>query len=112
MAKRKRKFLDYPKDSPECKDVKFNNKKEFEEWLKEKTYAIINLIDAGQDIMTIHIDNGGEVLHTNLQSKIWNGKIVAIARLSPGKLLWWSDSAKMQDIRTKLVVDTIEMMEN
>ncbi len=69
----------------EYKDLKFKSKQEFDKWLVEKTKYEIEFVDNGQDCLKWFIDNGGEVLHSEKQSSIWNGELVDLYSLRVGK---------------------------
>ena len=58
------------------KDLRFKTEKEFKKWLNEKADKKIIFFDAGQDLLEIHIDERGEILHCNLQASVWNGLFV------------------------------------
>lgn len=77
------------------KDKKFNNKAEFESWLKENTHVTVQLKDIGQDLLTLHACPEGEVLHTNIQSTIYNGRIIDLSHAEPDKnLRVWDEDVK------------------
>ena len=72
----------------EFKNKKFKNEKEFNKWLEEKEYALIEFVDKGQDCIRWHIDEGGEVIHSVWQSRIWNGSIVNLSKLKEKKHIY------------------------
>lgn len=73
------------KNVPKHQDKTFNSKEEFEDWLEANTKFEVEFVDRGQDLLKIHLDNYGEVLHCNLQASVWNGLIAIVKRLKPGK---------------------------
>lgn len=69
------------KREPQYKDLTFATKKKFEKWLNTTTYCIIDLEDCGQDLLRIWAAKTGEILHCNLQGRIWNGKFINMEEL-------------------------------
>jgi hypothetical protein len=60
--------------------------RQFKKWLTENTKYTLNFTDNGQDCLTWHLCEGGEILHAEpLKSTVWNGKIVALRMLEVGK---------------------------
>lgn len=78
------------------KTKKFKNQKEFTKWLKETAKYKIKFKDNGQDCLEWWIDEGGEVLHANLQSRVWNGMIVSFFDLIIGEQIGVMDTANEQ----------------
>ena len=68
-------------------ELVFDSEKKFEAWLKKTAKYKIHFEDNGQDCLYWWIDEGGEVLHSNLQSSIWNGKLVSLFELKVGKFI-------------------------
>jgi len=95
------------KYSPEYKDKKFKSKLAFEKWLKKLTTYKISFIDEGQGCLEWFIDKGGEVLHSDLQSSIWNGMIVDLYNLKVGKEIGVIDvenqQTKFYDFKVKQI---------
>lgn len=60
------------------KNLRFDNKEEFDKWLEEKTKYILHFEDQGQDFLTWWVDERGEVLHSDMQSFIWNGTMIKL----------------------------------
>lgn len=69
----------------EFKSKKFKTKKSFQKWLDKIAEYKIEFKDNGQDCLSWWIDAGGEVLHSNLQAFVWNGKIVSLFDLIVGE---------------------------
>ena len=69
------------------KNLKFKSTKEFEKWLEKTTKYKIEFKDDGQDFLYWWLDERGEVLHSSMQSSVWNGKIVNTCSLGKGKIL-------------------------
>lgn len=67
----------YLEKQPKFKHLRFETKKEFEEWLY-RTYTFRIELVGLQDLTTIFIAESGEILHTNLQSSIWCGKFADV----------------------------------
>ena len=63
------------------KSKRFKSEATFQKWLSAKTVFEISFKDFGQDCLKWYIDDGGEVLHSNLQSSVWNGELVALSKL-------------------------------
>ena len=72
---------------PIYKKLKFKDKADFQKWLDKTTDYIICFQDDGQDFLKWFIDKRGEVLHSDLQGFVWNGKMVDISSLKEGKYL-------------------------
>lgn len=79
---------------PEFRNKKFKSKTTFEKWLDKKGRYAIHFKDKGQDCMSWIIDSGGEVLHSELQSFVWNGMVVDLSKLKVGKKISVLDSDK------------------
>lgn len=87
------------KYDPEYKDLKFTGEdpeKEFELWLCDKARYIVEFEDHGQDCLKWYLDEGGEVLHSVLQSRVWNGKVVDLEMLRTGKNIGIMDPARLR----------------
>lgn len=69
------------------KHLKFKTREEFEQWLNEHTAYVIQFEDHGQDVQFWWVDTRGEVLHSDMQSRIWNGLMVDIDTIRHGSLL-------------------------
>ena len=67
------------------KDTKFKTEDEFLKFLHRKTEIRITFEDNGQDCLEWFIDTRGEVLHSDMQSAVWNGKMVDLTKLKIGK---------------------------
>lgn len=72
---------------PQYRNLKFKDAKEFDKWLKKKTKWIVNFEDGGQDFSRWHIDERGEIIHSNYQGFVWVGKMVDIKTIKVGKYL-------------------------
>lgn len=70
---------------PEFKRTRFKNATEFHRWLSMKAKYKIHFGDKSQDCTEWIIDAGGEVLHADLQSTVWNGMCVDLGALKVGK---------------------------
>lgn len=75
------------KPKPLYKNLTFPDGDAFEKWLQEKAAWRITFEDKGQDFLNWWIDERGEVLHSDLQSKIWNGCIVNVYNMRVGREL-------------------------
>ncbi len=75
------------KTEPQYQDLKFKSPEEFESWLKSTTKFEITFEDDGQDFSKWHLDEHGEVLHSDFQAFIWNGKMVDIENIKEGEFL-------------------------
>ncbi|MDQ8012015.1 MAG: hypothetical protein REI96_06185 [Flavobacterium nitrogenifigens] len=64
--------------TPQYNELKFDSSEEFLKWLKEKTKTEIFFKDTGQDLIKFHVDEFGEILHTELASlgSIYNGSLL------------------------------------
>lgn len=67
------------------KNKTFKTMDGFEKWLNRKGKYIISFVDKGQDCLEWVIDERGEVLHSNIQAGVWNGKIVDLRSLKKRK---------------------------
>ena len=61
---------------------KFNNQKEFNQWLTKTTFKELILADLGHDMQKIWVAESGEILHCDFHSRLYNGKFVNMAELS------------------------------
>lgn len=43
------------------KNLSFNNEDNFQEWLEKSTYMLITFLDLGQDMLTMHVHESGEM---------------------------------------------------
>jgi hypothetical protein len=101
---------DLQKYHPEHRETRFADKGAFAAWLKKTSTYKITFKDEGQDCREWYIDNGGEVLHANLQARVWNGMIVDLSRLQRGKEIGVMDSDKMQTRFYDFLVESIEKL--
>lgn len=69
------------------RDLQFVTEAKFNTWLKKTTKNIIHLEDNGQDLLTIHVDSRGEILHCNLQGSVWNGNLILPSSMKAGRNL-------------------------
>lgn len=92
---------------PEFKNKTFKSKELFEKWLRKMTEYEIEFVDKGQDCLKWYIDKGGEVLHSRLQSFVWNGNIVDFNHLEVGKEIGVMGSGKIQTKFYDFVVEKI-----
>lgn len=67
------------------RNKRFKTQAGFERWLNKERRYIITFRDKGQDCLEWVIDEGGEVLHANLQSSVWNGMLVDLDSVKVGK---------------------------
>lgn len=77
------------------KDVKFKSKIEFDKWLKKLTEYHIYFEDNGQDFLEWFVDKRGEVLHSDMQSFVWNGKMIDVNSIKIGKRLKFIDGSEL-----------------
>jgi len=70
---------------PKYKNVTFKSEKDFEKWLKETTKYHIVFEDKGQDFLEWFVAENGEIIHSDLQSFFWNGKMLKISSIKVGK---------------------------
>lgn len=66
------------------RDLRFSTPADFNAWLKDKTEYVVEFEDHGQDFLHWWIDDRGEVLHSDLQSSVWNGSMVDLDSLVVG----------------------------
>lgn len=62
--------------TPKYKNVKFENITKFRNWLLSTTKHIVEFEDGGQDFCTWYIAGNNEVVHSDMQSSIWNGLFI------------------------------------
>ena len=65
-------------------NLKFKSEKEFNGWLQKTAKYKIEFEDNGQDFLTWWVGDAGEVLHSDMQSRVWNGKSVWVGTLKEG----------------------------
>jgi len=73
---------------PQFANCEFNNIKAFNTWLNTHTYKVIRLYDNGQDLLSLHIHQSGEILEASGQQRPWTGMFVDLNRLENGKPIW------------------------
>ena len=97
----------------EYQNKKFKSESGFKRWLNQVGRYIISFQDHRQDCLEWVIDEGGEVLHANLQSRIWNGTLVDLSLLKIGKGIAVLDvpnqCSKRYDFIVRSIVDTYEL---
>ena len=94
---------------PQHKNKTFQNKEEFDRWLRNTTAYLINFVPHGQDVQKWWVDENGEVLHSDFQASIWNGTMINITMLkelnrvvlSDGKVINWEVSEVAEIIGMK-----------
>lgn len=94
----------------EYKDLKFKTIEEFEGWLAEKTKYIVTFENGGQDFSKWWIDGGGEILHSDLQGRVWDSCIVDTTTIKKGgHLLFDTEFDKGRVLDYKIVdVERVE----
>ena len=80
---------------PQYKNKTFKSKEDFNNWLKSKTEIKIVFEDNGQDFLEWFVDKNGEVLHSDMQSIVWNGKMVDLIKIKIGKNLPLQDGTEI-----------------
>jgi len=66
---------------PKHKNKTFKTQKAFDAWLERTGKYVVDFKDNGQDCLTWHLSQGGEVIHANLQSGVWCGMMVDLSCL-------------------------------
>jgi photosystem II stability/assembly factor-like uncharacterized protein len=66
---------------PKYKNKRFKGRDSFDKWLKRTTKYTLHFEDKGQDFLTWYVDERGEVLHSDLQTLVWNGKMLDLESL-------------------------------
>lgn len=89
------------------KNKSFKTRKGFNDWLKRLTAYKIDFKDFGQDCLTWYLDEGGEVLHANLQASVWNGKIVDLSLLKEDRNIELLDSKEQTNIILDFIIKKI-----
>jgi len=77
------------------KTKKFDTKKEFEVWLKKTAKYLVHIEDRGQDFLKWWLDDRGEVLHSDMQSSVWNGKIVDLKVLKSMNIIGFKNGGAL-----------------
>lgn len=81
------------------KKLTFNSEKEFNEWLDKTTFVKVFLNQKGQDLTKLWLADSGEVLHANMQAKIWNGKFVNMKTLKQNtNLCFFNENTNEWDV--------------
>lgn len=80
---------------PQYKNKKFKSQEEFDIWLKVHTEVKIVFQDDGQDFLEWFVDKNGEVLHGDMQSAIWNGKMVDLYKIHLNEFLPLQDGTEI-----------------
>lgn len=91
----------------EFKDLKFKKETDFEKWLEKTTKYVLDFKDNGQDCLKWYLDKGGEVLHSNLQSFVWNGCLVHLFYIEVGKNIEIMEVEKQANKVLDFVVEKI-----
>jgi hypothetical protein len=94
--------------TPKFLDIRFDSMSELNDWLKKTATFKINLVDLGQDLLTIWVHGSGEILYTDLQSKIWTGKFIDMKSLRVGThLLIWDKEENFFRNYEKLQIESL-----
>lgn len=91
------------------RDLKFKSKKHFQVWLNKITKYEISFVDKGQDCLKWFLDEGGEVLNSNLQSSVWNGELVDLFSLEAGKGIEIMDVENQRNEVLDFIVEKIKI---
>ena len=70
---------------PKFKDLKFENHKELEKWLKSNAKFILEFEDKGQDLLKMWVHKTGEILDCNANQNLYLGEFVDLEKLEKGK---------------------------
>lgn len=93
---------------PLYRNLKFSTEAKFQEWLDNTATRRIDFMDHGQDLTAIWIDDKGEILHANLQTSIWCGKMVDPEAVTLGvPIRIWDDAKKDYYEYIRLYIDDI-----
>lgn len=94
------------------KDKKFKTERGFLKWLNGLSAAIIEFKQNGQDCTMWQIDEGGEVLHSDMQGSVWIGMIVDLSHLKVGKEIGVMDvpnqQTKFYDFVVTRIIPTVK----
>lgn len=91
------------------RDLKFKSKKHFQVWLNKIMKYEISFVDKGQDCLKWFLDEGGEVLNSNLQSSVWNGELVDLFSLKVGKGIEIMDVENQRNEVLDFIVEKIKI---
>jgi hypothetical protein len=94
------------------KDKKFKTNRGFINWLNRLAKYRIIFIDKGQDCMEWAIDEHGEVLHSYMQSSVWNGMMVDLEWLKIGKNIGVMNVEKQCTQFYNFIIKKIELIKN
>lgn len=94
---------------PKYRNLKFKKKSDFIKWLNETSHIRIELHDFGQDLQTIWVASNGEIIHANLQTKIWCGRFIKLDRIQTGNpiIMFDTDSGKWVDMPRLTIEETV-----
>jgi hypothetical protein len=90
------------------KDLIFNSEEEVKNWLKKKTFKIVDFKYLGQDLSRMYIHRSGEILQTDFHGAMYIGRFVDLHSLNEGFAIGIYDTAgKSCRYYDGLVIDQI-----
>lgn len=89
-------------------NLRFESEAKFKEWLRSETMYVIFLKDKGQDMSTVWVHKSGEILNTDFQNYLYNGKFVDLKKLAVGNHLnIWHPEKKRYVIYEGLFIEKL-----
>lgn len=89
----------------------FSGRTGFMCWLHDTAEYVLEFEDNQQDCLTWYVDAGGEILHADMQSTIWNGRIVDLDTIEEGKRPQLLDVENQRNIIYSHAVEAITPIE-
>lgn len=83
------------KKKAEYEGLRFDSEEEYVKWLELRARYIVKFENGGQDFSTWWIDEGGEILNSDLQGSVWNSKIVDPASIKEGSFIRFSTGEEL-----------------
>jgi hypothetical protein len=96
--------------------LQFNNKAELKEWLEKTYFFKIDLVDFGQDMLTMWVHESGEILQCDFHSRIYAGKFIDVSQLMKGQPIVivreLSGGKMFPEVMERLVVEKLDIKSN
>lgn len=100
------------KYAPQHKDLRFKTEAEFNKWLEATARYHVKLEDQGQDLLGLWLDEGGEIIYTDIPQMggAFNGQLISLFNLQKGEPPEIMDVKAMANRQLRYSVTKIEVL--
>ena len=92
------------KKEPKFRNLKFEKEELFQDWLSQHEFMKIEFADKGQDLLSITIDEEGEVIDANAQESVWLGCFVDTTKIRSGKGIYMQSNFSSEFVQYDFII--------